>query len=117
MNNRKRTFAIHIRVTEDEKRRIANHAKKCRLSVSEYLRQLAKGYSPNDIPLAEIFSVCRKIERVIDDCEGKKDDHFKRHLSDTVGELRRICLYTYMPNKEEMWEEFYGNDKDMESNG
>lgn len=43
---RKRTFGINIRATELEKKRIEKYAKKCKLSVSEYLRQLANGYTP-----------------------------------------------------------------------
>jgi len=43
---RKRTFGINIRVTEQEKKRIEKYAKKCKLSISEYLRQLANGYTP-----------------------------------------------------------------------
>jgi len=43
---RNRTFGINIRVTEQEKKRIEKYAKKCKLSVSEYLRQLANGYEP-----------------------------------------------------------------------
>lgn len=43
---RNRTFGINIRVTEKEKKRIEKYAKKCKLSVSEYLRQLANGYEP-----------------------------------------------------------------------
>ena len=43
---RNRTFGINIRVTEQEKKRIEKYAKKCKLSISEYLRQLANGYEP-----------------------------------------------------------------------
>lgn len=43
---RNRTVGINIRVTEQEKNRIEKYAKKCKLSVSEYLRQLANNYEP-----------------------------------------------------------------------
>lgn len=50
MVNRKRTSVINIRVTPQEKQRIERYAAKCKLSVSEYLRQLANGYAPRELP-------------------------------------------------------------------
>ena len=41
MANRKRSVGINIRVTPEEKKKIERNARKCRLSVSEYLRQIA----------------------------------------------------------------------------
>ena len=40
MPNRQRNLGINIRVTPKEKKKIERNAKKCRLTVSEYLRQL-----------------------------------------------------------------------------
>ena len=40
---RQRTTAINIRVTETEKRKMENAAKKCGLSLSAYLRKLGLG--------------------------------------------------------------------------
>ena len=45
---------LFIRVSEKEKNIIAQNAKKCGLSVSEYLRQRALGYMPRTV-LPEIF--------------------------------------------------------------
>ncbi len=50
MVNRKRTSVINIRVTPKEKQRIERYAAMCKLSVSEYLRQLANGYAPRELP-------------------------------------------------------------------
>jgi len=46
---RQRTYGINIRVTLQEKNRIERHAKKCGLTISEYLRQLAKGHKLQDL--------------------------------------------------------------------
>ena len=46
---RKRTNGINIRVTAQEKTRIEHRAKKCGLTVSEYLRQLATGRRPQEL--------------------------------------------------------------------
>lgn len=39
MTDRKRTTAIQVRVTEQEKRRMERQAKRCGLSLSGYLRR------------------------------------------------------------------------------
>ena len=49
-----RKAQLKTRVTEKEKLRIENKAKKCGLSVSEYLRKRALGYSPKAL-LPETF--------------------------------------------------------------
>lgn len=46
---RQRSYGINIRVTQQEKKRIERHAKKCGLTVSEYLRQLANGHEPQKL--------------------------------------------------------------------
>ena len=44
---RNRTVGINIRVTVTEKKKVTMLAKKCGLSLSEYLRQRALGYEPS----------------------------------------------------------------------
>ena len=51
---KERKLQLKFRVTEKEKIRIQNKAKKCGLSVSEYLRKRALGYSPKAL-LPETF--------------------------------------------------------------
>ena len=51
---KERKAQLKTRVTEKEKLRIENKAKKCGLSVSEYLRKRALGYSPKAL-LPETF--------------------------------------------------------------
>ena len=46
MANRQRNLGINIRVTPEEKEKIERNAKKSRLSVSEYLRQIAMKVVP-----------------------------------------------------------------------
>ncbi len=47
---RKREAGINIRVTENEKRRMELNARRCRLSLSEYLRRLGFGYAVQVVP-------------------------------------------------------------------
>ena len=51
---KERNLQLKFRVTEKEKIRIQNKAKKCGLSVSEYLRKRALGYYPKAL-LPETF--------------------------------------------------------------
>ena len=43
MTDRKRTTAIQVRVTEQEKRKLERQAKRCGLSLSGYLRRVGAG--------------------------------------------------------------------------
>jgi hypothetical protein len=45
-----KTVQIHFRATEKERLRFQANAKKCGLSLSEYLRKLANGYEPKSLP-------------------------------------------------------------------
>ena len=54
MTNRQRNLGINIRVTPEEKKKIERNARKCRLNVSEYLRQIAMKVVPRELPAKEI---------------------------------------------------------------
>lgn len=57
-----RTKQIYVRVTPQEKKRIAANAKKCGLSVSEYIRQRSLGFAPREIPPQVYYSLCNKLD-------------------------------------------------------
>ena len=61
---RKRTVGINIRVTVTEKKKVTMLARKCGLSLSEYLRQRALGYEPGGQPPKEVFDVLDKIDEM-----------------------------------------------------
>ena len=54
---RKRSIGINVRVSVTEKRKMTLMAKRCGLSLSEYLRQRALGYEPGGYPPKEVFDV------------------------------------------------------------
>lgn len=89
---RNRNVGINIRVAEQEKNRIERNAKKCKLSVSEYLRKLANGHSPQELPNDKIFDTCWQIELLIDEFGRKKDDKFKVYLTGMLNDLHSICF-------------------------
>ena len=56
--------SIYTRVTPAEKQKIERTAKKCGLSVSEYIRQRCLGYAPREIPPDTYYEFCRKLDYI-----------------------------------------------------
>ena len=65
---RKRSIEINVRVSVTEKRKMTLMAKRCGLSLSEYLRQRALGYEPGGHPSKEVFDVLDKIDEMAESC-------------------------------------------------
>jgi hypothetical protein len=61
---RKRSVGINVRVSVTEKKKVTMLARKCGLSLSEYLRQRALGYEPGGQPPKEVFTVLDKIDEL-----------------------------------------------------
>ena len=95
MPNRQRNIGINIRVTPEEKKRFTRLAGRCRLSLSEYLRQLANGYTPRELPTESVDWLCDQIEILMQEYDHE-DEAFKAELSSRLDELRR--LYYEDPN-------------------
>lgn len=88
---RNRTVGINIRVNEKEKNKIMRNAKKCKLSVSEYLRQLANGYAPCELPSKRMHDLCWQIELLMDEYREHGDDKFKSYLAGILNDLQKVC--------------------------
>ncbi len=65
---RKRSVGINVRVTVTEKKKVTMLAKKCGLSLSEYLRQRALGYEPGEHPPTEVFDVLDRLDEIAENC-------------------------------------------------
>ena len=63
---KKQDIRIVARVTQKEKDRISDIAKRCGLSTTEYLRQRALGYEPKPVPPDALFHFCEKIDTLIE---------------------------------------------------
>ena len=59
---KERTQSIYTRTTPAEKQQIERKAKKCGLSVSEYVRQRCLGYAPREIPPDIYYELWRKLD-------------------------------------------------------
>ena len=68
---RNRTVGINIRVTVTEKKKVTMLARKCGLSLSEYLRQRALGYEPGGHPPTEVFNVLDKLDEIAEQCSAQ----------------------------------------------
>ena len=65
---RRRSVGINVRVGVTEKRKMTLMAKRCGLSLSEYLRQRALGYEPGGHPPKEAFDVLDKLDEIAESC-------------------------------------------------
>ena len=76
---RKRTVGINIRVTVTETKKVTMLARKCGLSLSEYLRQRALGYEPGGHPPKEVFDVLDKIDEMAESCSMRDGAAISAH--------------------------------------
>ena len=74
---RKRSVGINIRVTE--KKKVTMLARKCGLSLSEYLRQRALDYEPSGQPPKEVFDVLDKIDEMAESCSMRDGAALSAH--------------------------------------
>ena len=86
---RERSSVIQIRLTEVEKKKILRDAKRCKLSASAYLRELAKGYTPQEYP-AELHWLCFEVELLMEDFTDHKDGKFREFLSSFLEDIRSV---------------------------
>lgn len=70
---RKRSVGINVRVSVTEKRKMTLMAKRCGLSLSEYLRQRALGYEPGGHPPKEVFDVLDKLDKIAENCSAREE--------------------------------------------
>ena len=69
---RKRSVGINVRVTVTEKKKVTMLARKCGLSLSEYLRQRALGYEPGGHPPKEVFNVLDKLDEIAENYSARE---------------------------------------------
>lgn len=81
-----RTTSIYTRVTPQEKQKMAHTAKRCGLSLSEYIRQRCLGYAPRELPSEDLFWLCEYLR----DCQAngtEQDAEFVRGMLNQIREL------------------------------
>ena len=92
--NTGKEIKISARVTEKEKHTITAKAKKCGLSVSEYIKQRALGYKPKAVPPDTLFLLFEKLGNLEDKSSSKE-------LNAEIEDLLKVITSTLlMPGKE-----------------
>ena len=76
---RKRSIGINVRVSVTEKKKVTMLARKCGLSLSEYLRQRALGYEPGEHPPKEVFDVLDKLDEIAESCSMRDGAAISAH--------------------------------------
>jgi hypothetical protein len=98
MSNRQRNLGINIRVTPQEKRIIERNARKCKLTVSEYLRQLAMNKEPKELPSDAMMESLIRLNDVITafekNSEAAKTDDSRRFYKSCAEYIRMIMTET-----------------------
>ena len=84
----KKENRIAFRVTDQEKKRITVLARKCGLSVSEYVKQRALGYAPQPIIPESVFLLLEQIGQLQDLTASPETDAaictLLKEISDTL---------------------------------
>lgn len=76
--------SIYLRVTPQEKEKIQRLARKCGLSLSEYLRQRGLGYAPKELPNDDLFYLCEYLRDFRDSGLSHQSDEAIASLLRTI---------------------------------
>lgn len=92
---RKRETQICIRTTEQERTRFQRNAKKCGLSLSEYLRKLANGYEPKPLPPIEYTELIRFLTDIYNELRITGKEEYAKFIVGVVSQM----MAAVMPEK------------------
>ncbi|MDD2502858.1 MAG: hypothetical protein PHG58_03235 [Clostridia bacterium] len=105
-----RNLGINIRVSPDEKKKISKNSKRCGLSLSEYLRQLANGYEPRPNQPYEFEAFTFILERIYTEMKARFTAETEQKLLDALQVIQERFI---LPQRRENC----GNDKNMADQG
>ena len=117
MANRQRNLGINIRVTPAEKKRIVRNAKRCKLSVSEYLRQIAMNVEPKELPADEIVQSIMRLQAIVSLFEkyahtstNENSIRFYREIADRLSRIQTETLQLLNQSKADTEVKIDGDD-------
>ena len=84
---KERKMQLKMRATEKEKVRIENKAKKCGLSVSEYLRKRALGYSPKTILPETFYEFTERLGNLYDALEKMNSTELQEQVLKLIDDV------------------------------
>ena len=88
---------IEARVTPQQKKKVAQIAKKCGLPQSEYIRQRALGYSPRTVLPDAFYTFHAKLCELCNSIESKVSAETEEKLLNLIDEIQLELL---LPGKE-----------------
>ena len=100
-NEKERTMRLDLRVSPQEKKKIETTAKKCGISVSEYMRQRALGFSPREIPPVEWYSILNSLFKMNEKLD-KYSPETERKLDSLIDDMRLQFLSPEKENADEI---------------
>ena len=92
MTDRKRTTAIQVRVTEQEKRKLERQAKRCGLSLSGYLRRVGAGQPVAVFPSQGFHTLYQRVNVLRDNLTTQPRERTAAQLDELAGEI--LTAYT-----------------------
>ena len=92
MTDRKRTTAIQVRVTEQEKRKLERQARQCGLSLSGYLRRAGAGTPVTAFPSQRFRDLYRQVNGLRRNLTTPSIEQTAAQLDELAGQL--LTAYT-----------------------
>ncbi len=92
MTDRKRTIAIQMRVTEQEKRQIERQARQCGLSLSGYLRRAGGGKAVTAFPTQRFRDLYQQVNSLRGNLRTQSPEQTEAQLDELAGQL--LSAYT-----------------------
>ena len=98
MNNK--TTRLYTRVSPEELKMIRSLAKKCGLSVSEYVRQRALGFAPRTAIPESLFEMIRQMENI---CQEMENEAAMKPLRKLINSLRQELILPEKDREVKRW--------------
>ncbi len=92
MTDRKRTTAIQVRVTEQEKRQLKRQARRCGLSLSGYLRRADGGKAVTAVPSQRFRDLYQQVNSLRGNLRTQPPEQTEAQLDELAGQL--LSVYT-----------------------
>ena len=89
---KERANSIYVRVTEKEKIRIKNKADKCGLTISEYLRKRALGYSPKALLPESFYEFSGKLSKLYEQIDKGYSTELEERILSLIDEIQLKIL-------------------------
>ena len=89
---KERVNSIYVRVTKKEKIRIKNKADKCGLTISEYLRKRALGYSPKALLPESFYEFSGKLSKLYEQIDKGYSTELEERILSLIDEIQLKIL-------------------------